>query len=184
MMVYQTMTLWKDEQGRTWQALRGPANHRDLSMGILKDYEVARSIAWAQSHNLEIVDERRCPASDNPPSADQQTGRRDLAGDQSAEQAKHAPGPWEIEFDGRWATIFSQSMDVCELFRAGDTPAQLVDANARLIASAPDMLEALKAIGARSVVDVYDDEAELRRQLFHINSIANAALAKAEGRDR
>jgi hypothetical protein len=69
---------------------------------------------------------------DNTPSADQQTGRRDLAGDQSVEQ----------------------------------------------------VIDALKQISARSLVDVRDDESELRRQLYHIHSLARAALVKAEGRDR
>jgi hypothetical protein len=137
---------------------------------------------------------------DNPASPNQQTGRQHLSGDQSAEQAKHTPGPWSV--DPRSLHVSAEDekgyMRIADVRGWGhltgkgiggwaysdDMAIGIQEANARLIAAAPEMYEALKAIGARSVVDVYDDEAELRRQLFHINSIANAALAKAEGRDR
>lgn len=58
------------------------------------------------------------------------------------------------------------------------------EANARLIAAAPEMLAVLKNIWLRCEVRGDDDEREIRRQMHHINTMARAAIAKAEGRDR
>jgi len=46
------------------------------------------------------------------------------------------------------------------------------------------MLEALRLIEARSNILKTDDEPELRRQMAHINALARAALAQAEGAQR
>ena len=61
MALYRKMTLWNDG-GHTWQALRGHENSRDLSMGTLKPHEIDRSIKWAKSQGIEIVDQRFAPA--------------------------------------------------------------------------------------------------------------------------
>lgn len=57
-MIWQKLELWTDKRGLLWQALTGHPNHRDLSMGVVRGHEVDRLLAWARSHNLEIVDRR------------------------------------------------------------------------------------------------------------------------------
>ncbi len=83
------------------------------------------------------------------------------------EKAKHTPGPWRVGDAGR--TIFQPVgikavayCDKTENFRA----------NARLIAAAPDLLEALERIlgAARGTMD----EVRARHE-------ARAAIAKAKG---
>jgi len=55
-MLYRKATFWK-ENGQNWHALSAE-NGRDLSMGILRDFEVDRVIAWAKTHKMTIVDQR------------------------------------------------------------------------------------------------------------------------------
>jgi hypothetical protein len=57
-MIYRTMTLW-EHGGHTWQALRGHENDRELSIGTLRPHEIDRSIKWAKSQGLTIVDLRK-----------------------------------------------------------------------------------------------------------------------------
>lgn len=61
--------------------------------------------------------------------------------------AQHTPGPWTFSDTAIWA------LDDCEFHAIADCPvnhtcrdAETMWANARLIASAPDLLEALKRI--------------------------------------
>lgn len=88
--------------------------------------------------------------------------------------SKHTPGPWKVEHRG-YKYIVSKSSDgyitrdVCRM--DGSTMAAFAqEANARLIASAPDLLDALKL--ARSIIGHPDDA--------HSRHIA-AVIAKAEG---
>lgn len=81
-------------------------------------------------------------------------------------ETKHTPGPWE--FDGPHHNIIvwsSPNNRIC--FMTSDGP---TEANARLIAAAPDLLEALKNIV--NSIEVHDHPAVM---------MAFDAIAKAEG---
>lgn len=85
------------------------------------------------------------------------------------ETAKHTPGTWRIGDAGH--TVFGPP---------NDTPSpeiiaqRLKKANARLIASAPDLLEALKAVMLVGHAGTSDDEIEKAYKL------GCKAIAKAE----
>jgi hypothetical protein len=92
---------------------------------------------------------------------------------------KHTPGPWEAENES-----VSAGFDmVADVF--GATTEQR-DANARLIAAAPDLLAALKALVGNDSVRYLDDEGP-RGEGWQSNELAaaiaaaDAAIAKAEG---
>lgn len=55
---------------------------------------------------------------------------------------KHTPGPWIVELGNQISTHEFQPVGVAHVMRQGGCE----EANARLIAAAPDMLEALQAI--------------------------------------
>lgn len=80
----------------------------------------------------------------------------------------HTPGPWTIERDTRW--IMADSFTVCRVGNQRDLA---------VIAAAPDMYEALQAIAEESQ-HCRTDNGKQRR---HMGAIAQAALAKAEGRE-
>lgn len=98
---------------------------------------------------------------------------------------KHTPGRWWVsgeDNDEVHCSIFVQDMD-CNMHIAlvkppcvGDTiPAEQLKANARLIAAAPDLLEALKACNeAMSYMSEYDIPITLP-------DMVKAAIAKAIG---
>jgi hypothetical protein len=92
--------------------------------------------------------------------------------------AAHTPGPWVFVQDGL-TLVRGVSDDDCHQVVA-DCASDFMtnaecEANARLIAAAPDMLKALhkmvNAVGSRPTISV--DEAD---------AIAKAAIAKAEAR--
>jgi len=104
------------------------------------------------------------------------------------EQLTHTPGPWRIStLDARTVgperdltahgTTVTQLQAVARVTERGIES----DANARLIAAAPELLAALKAI-----VAVLQKEAPGTRLNHHsydtIGAQAHAAIAKAEGR--
>ncbi len=76
----------------------------------------------------------------------------------------HTPGPWTRENDGIWAGYESDAPTLVAL----DFP---YEADARLAAAAPDMLEALEHIALQG--DIGDPSAMI--------DIARAALSKALG---
>lgn len=81
----------------------------------------------------------------------------------------HTPGPWNAEpMTGRGAWVKGSSGEWAAL-SCGDTDAT-AEANARLIAAAPDLLAALKKI-------VFDWDGEPEDMIE-----AQEAIAKAEGR--
>lgn len=89
--------------------------------------------------------------------------------------SKHTPGPWKATFKA--GTYLIQSPEWRTIALAGYTDSE-DDANARLIAAAPDLLEAI-----RSMVDMFErhidgregpDDAAARWDK------ARAAIAKAE----
>lgn len=97
---------------------------------------------------------------------------------------KHTPGPWQIEgrYHGPLGSIYLSTMHPMPIFElqpiVGDRDEHL--ANARLIAAAPELLDALKEI-----IEVLRKEAAgtvLNNQsLDSIGIKANNAIAKAEG---
>lgn len=105
---------------------------------------------------------------------------------------KHTPGPWTVIGPigaGIWITDESGNNQIAVVYGAANTPG--ADANARLIAAAPELYEALKLICAmfddrrivRNIANDYSSDWALRMLEFtkELQSIL-AALAKAEGR--
>jgi hypothetical protein len=108
-------------------------------------------------------------------------------------KTQHTPGPWIVR---QWGLPAGQM--TVEVVRGGLRskvailhPSHIceehdgnIQANARLIAAAPDLLAALKECitddGARCLA-YGADTPTLRRRLAAINSVARAALAKAQG---
>lgn len=100
---------------------------------------------------------------------------------------KHTPGPWEIAFetfdnDGAPETAI-QALGgrafVAFALEFGPNNPQMREANARLIAAAPDLLEALKKI-VKSLAD-QDDEGMIEHVYLMIK--ARAAITKATGEE-
>ena len=103
-------------------------------------------------------------------------------------ETEHTPGPWEatdlseahwVETNHRWG-IFSASRRVAKVEGVGGE----YEANARLIAAAPDLLEALKAMVAITNdsrgVDGYHLNGDIAEwDEFDAINQARAALAKA-----
>jgi len=99
---------------------------------------------------------------------------------------KHTEGPWEIGKCNSGpvsGTIPIHTHDYMESYRSGMLvcsvygTATFSEANARLIAAAPELLEALKAMMRLTVSDNGEYLADA------ITDMAQAALNKAEGRD-
>ncbi len=55
-MIYRKITLWT-RGAETWIAFDAE-NGRDMAMCVLRPREVAKTVAWAKSHNLSIEDNR------------------------------------------------------------------------------------------------------------------------------
>lgn len=91
---------------------------------------------------------------------------------------KHTPGPWLVQEMPRQSDRITpddgEGTTICEFpYGAWDTPE--VEANARLIASAPDLLEALYKILNDPVLD------SDTQRLLRAHKVARAAIAKAIG---
>lgn len=91
----------------------------------------------------------------------------------SGEIAGHTPGPW-IE-TGK--TIRSGSLHVADVIYAANEA--IGQANARLIAAAPELLKALKVANGILTAMVADSRNDLHHAAV---ALARAAIAKAEGR--
>ena len=74
--------------------------------------------------------------------------------------ATHTPGPWRFGYGGIFADRGNLLLDdmVCGL-KYRDVPTEVVRANARLIAAAPDLLEVLKQCLKRGWM--WDNDPEL-----------------------
>lgn len=92
---------------------------------------------------------------------------------------KATPGPWRV--DGRFVlTDHRRTLSICECPRGGIRHSRVDEANALLIAAAPELLEACHAICRAFSITRESDEAELGV----INAAydkCRAAIAKAEG---
>lgn len=93
-------------------------------------------------------------------------------------EQKHTPGPWQVSRGYNttdYPCFYIHGM-------AGDQKRDVatLDANARLIAAAPELLEALKRIGDPEFRYASDDDEDT--QLSMRIADARAAIAKATGR--
>ena len=100
---------------------------------------------------------------------------------------KHTPGPWtRQDFGNGTHTVHNGDEEVCTLHEMGGSP---VDANARLIAAAPELLARFEEIESDAAVPAepgyHDTDAEAlneaRSLLADCREIARAAIAKAKG---
>jgi hypothetical protein len=99
-------------------------------------------------------------------------------------EAKHTPGPWKVTKSSERKTLCVVNDDtwICGELQALNGTA--IDereclANARLIAAAPEMYEALEqAEACMSIVEPRSDKAEYLRIL----GVIRAVIGKAEGR--
>lgn len=104
------------------------------------------------------------------------------------QEQQHTPGPWRVVGDtvkGPRGNIVAECVGYS--VQAAD-PAQRVqggrEANARLIAAAPALLDALKEVYGwhRRATDERQQSAPvLRDYLYHAREAARAAIAQAEG---
>lgn len=113
----------------------------------------------------------------------------------------HTKGPWEVVKHKRFPfqlEVKSADGYICDMEGLSDDDMPTVDANARLIAAAPELYEALtdKRFGStagflRKIAKQLEDEAQQVGEEWHsiyaprLNAIADemdAAIAKAEGR--
>jgi len=81
--------------------------------------------------------------------------------------SKHTPGPWKVHLVDGALIVDDAGWEVAEASGDYDTDADRMEANARLIAAAPDLLAALK---------------HARSQMQHPDELIDAAIDKAEGR--
>ena len=91
--------------------------------------------------------------------------------------AEHTPGPWTVEYDD----------DGVEIRAAGDLMGTIIhggamDANARLIASAPTLLRIVKTLLASWECDP-DEDAQYEDLMDQAVGEAREAIAKVEGRE-
>ncbi len=90
---------------------------------------------------------------------------------------KHTPGPWGCttrKGSWDWVVYRDSNIEICQLFHDGTDMNETGEANARLIAAAPDMLLALKAL--------LEDSKHLPTHM-DVMKAARDAIGKAEGRD-
>ena len=101
------------------------------------------------------------------------------------EQGKHTPGPWAVNPFAAQVDAFNENggATVCELLWPTEVRSEAeTEANARLIAAAPDLLAALKAL-RRYITIRYSEFGEVLNE-GAVTDLAtiDAAIAKAEGR--
>jgi len=98
-------------------------------------------------------------------------------------ETKHTPGPWRIELRGGDKYLYGaepeQSALMCDMSYYPWTPD--TDADWHLIAAAPDLLAALKAM-LSEYGDVGDESILAEDEPQHPVIMARAAVDKAEGR--
>lgn len=98
------------------------------------------------------------------------------------QKTAHTPGPWQARkaAHGPIDIFDRRNLDVVTVY-GGGVESEAREANARLIAAAPDLLEALKDVVIayrKARVELgYDDDGE-----SDSIAIAEEAIAKAEGR--
>jgi len=98
---------------------------------------------------------------------------------------QHTPGPWHINtMETVQATIHAHRGHVATVSRGSmnEVSADEIEANARLIAAAPELLAALESIARGSIVDVGEHRlGTVNLDKEAMQAIARAAIAKAGG---
>ena len=106
---------------------------------------------------------------------------------------KHTPGPWVIDSDGDGKAnaivtsthLASLDDDICEVYGGNMDDDDTRQANARLIAAAPDLLAALRTLANQISPDSDDyPDSSYFRMMQDAEEKALAAIAKAEGKVR
>jgi len=95
----------------------------------------------------------------------------------------HTPGPWVVDA-GKPLMVLAENGGFAVLISEAGRKVTTTDkANARLIAAAPDLLEALREMLAagKFCIDTNDDALAMLR-FGKANDAANAAISKAQGR--
>lgn len=97
---------------------------------------------------------------------------------------QHTPGPWMIFDDGDIGSASVRTPDTT-VVRSGTVKGQTIGeamSNARLIAAAPELLAALRAISAMDAITTVGSDSQVRDYLYAAVNAARAAIAKAEGK--
>lgn len=102
--------------------------------------------------------------------------------------AKHTPGPWELDDNRRGSHVYVHAKthgalatvvwQMAQDYREGK-PSPECEANARLIAAAPELLNALKDILEHCHFEKKDLDSKRNVNEFRVNAVA--AIAKATG---
>ena len=100
--------------------------------------------------------------------------------------SNHTPGPWAVDRDPRprmsWNNHIVSEKDpdqrICFMTHDGTKENERGQANASLVAAAPDLLHALKELMAA----VKGEPAMNNHKYDGVGIVVNAAIAKAEGR--
>ena len=104
------------------------------------------------------------------------------------EKSQHTPGPWVVETTSGMNIYITQPQDMPNRtpgfyaeVRRFTSSVDAVKANARLIAAAPDLLEALEKIAVLYEKDIDADNYEQAANAYEMRCIARAAITKAKG---
>lgn len=98
------------------------------------------------------------------------------------QQPTHTPGPWRIFMTANQVPIITSDCgDVASTRANGNNAGGIEEANARLIAAAPELLAALKLI-RRIGGGLIDGEKSAAEALAKCFAEAGEAIVKAEGR--
>jgi hypothetical protein len=91
----------------------------------------------------------------------------------------HTPGPWS--YDQRWVSAGhgDQKIAICGMFYLDHAPRDEVEANMRLIATAPDLLEALQE--AVEALQAIEETTEFPSLVGSALEAVSKAIAKATG---
>ena len=102
---------------------------------------------------------------------------------------KHLPGPWfvsrdprpDMEWNNHIASVEHPHLEVCSMFHTTDRDGnEQGEANARLVAAAPDMLTALECLLPGLVLDLrYADDNDDKEAMQSRIDTVTAAIAKA-----
>jgi hypothetical protein len=87
---------------------------------------------------------------------------------------KHTPGPWTAL---KTVVAMKQNLKVGVLTGKIDFPAEELEANARLIAAAPELLEALEYVS----MNLGLGQGQIDPKIVELQKTMKAAIAKAKG---
>lgn len=93
---------------------------------------------------------------------------------------KHTQGPWEVMISGKHVFVNSDDECVCITHNNDSLPPEKAIANARLIAAAPELLEACKDMVELLSRFINETSGDNRGTIVFLKVIRDA-IAKAEG---